>query len=122
MGHSRDYFFLFFWDIWHKDVLRNAQGCLPVLHMSLIILIITVGAANHLIYGSPPGGGRAEPTPDMQSKGKRFGEWVKKTERCRQWAGFAWLCGLLLVNEFSFFPFWGGVKQIPGQHKAWVLC
>lgn len=75
-----------------------------VLCMSLIILISTVGAANHLSLPvcdicNPFGGSRYA---DMQSRGKRFAERVRKTECCRQWAGFAWLCGLFVVCEFSF--------------------
>lgn len=47
-----NYFCLFFWDIWHGDLLRLTQGCFLALHMSFIILIIIVGAPNHLIYGT----------------------------------------------------------------------
>lgn len=95
--------------------------------MSLIILINTAAAPNQVRLPAfdicnPHGKRTAEPTPDMQSRGERFVERVKKTESCRQWAGFTWLRGLLLVCEFSFLFGLVSEMQIPGQHKAWVLC
>lgn len=38
---------------------------------------------------NPHGSSGAEPTPNMQSRGQRFVERAKKTQHCRQWAGFA---------------------------------
>lgn len=57
--------------------------------MSLIILINTVGATNEVNLPAFDvrnllGSRRAEPTPDMQSRGKRFVERVKKAEHRRQ--------------------------------------
>lgn len=85
-------------------LLRRKQGFFSMFHLSLIIC---VGAPNKEMLPAfdeckPHGSSKAEPTPDMQSRGRRFVHWVRKTEHCwLQRAGFAWLC----FCEFSFL-FW----------------
>lgn len=73
-----------------RKIFRDKyQECFPVLHISLIILINTAGAPNQVRLPAfdicnPHGKHTAEPTPDMQIRGERFVERVKKTESCRQ--------------------------------------